>query len=359
MINRIEIEGYKSFKKIDLELKPINILIGANGSGKSNFLTFFEFLNELYNGNLVSYIRKKGGVDKLIHKGSKITQELSSKLTFGNTFDDNVNGYSFKLLLTDDNQLFFEKEGLGFQDDYTFINEGGVNSKLKYTEEPWRAKYIQGFMERIKKYHFHDTSTHSPFSLDYHIIKDKHFLYKEGGNLAPFLFKLKTENLKVYQRIVNVIKSIAPYFLDFFLEPEYDLLRLQWISNNSENVYDVSNLSDGTLRFIALAVLFLQPTLPQTLIIDEPELGLHPFALYKLSGLIKSAASRGCQIILATQSAKLISYFEPENILTVDQIKGATHLNRLDESSLEHWLEDYTIGELWQRSIISGGQPNE
>ncbi len=165
---------------------------------------------------------------------------------------------------------------------------------------------------------------------------------------------------RVYQRIVKTIQSIAPYFLDFFLQPtESGLIRLRWRSKYSETIYNATNLSDGTLRFIALAVLFLQPNLPQTLIIDEPELGLHPFALYKLSGLIKSATSRDCQVILATQSAKLISYFEPEDVLTVDQIKGATEFNRLDGDSLEHWLEDYSLGELWQRSIINGGQPNE
>ncbi len=355
MINRIEIEGYKSFKKIDLELKPINILIGANGSGKSNFLTFFEFLNQLYNQNLRTYIATKGGADTLLHNGIKETSQLNFALEFNNT----NNTYTCSLERSADEEFVFSNEIIKYRTSSKTIGIGINEAKLKNTKTAV-AQYIGTFISQTRKYHFHDTSVNSPFTKAWHIEDNSFFLHNDGGNIAVLLKTILERKPKVYQRIVKTIQSIAPYFSDFYLKAtENKQIRLRWTSKYSETVYNATNLSDGTLRFIALAVLFLQPTLPQTIIIDEPELGLHPFALYKLSGLIKNAASRDCQIILATQSAELISYFEPEDILTVDQIKGATELTRLDEKALKHWLEDYTIGELWQRSIINGGQPNE
>ena len=140
----------------------------------------------------------------------------------------------------------------------------------------------------------------------------------------------------VYKRIVKVIQGIAPFFHDFFLEPnETGSIRLQWQDKYSELIYGPNDLSDGTIRFIALTVLFMQPNLPKVIVIDEPELGLHPVAISKLAGLIKIAANRGTQIIAATQSAELISNFEPEDILTVNQYDGATKIERLDGENIK------------------------
>ena len=184
--------------------------------------------------------------------------------------------------------------------------------------------------------------------------------YANGGNLAAFLYKIRSEQPLVYNRIVACIKSVAPYFSDFYLEPnEENNLRLLWQDKFSDMTYGATDLSDGTLRFIALATLFLQPNLPATIIIDEPELGLHPFAIAKLAGMIKSASKRNCQVIVATQSADLIAHFEPSDIITVDQVGGETHFTRQSEEMLKAWLEEnYTIDELWKRNMIQGGQPN-
>ena len=97
--------------------------------------------------------------------------------------------------------------------------------------------------------------------------------------------------------------------------------------------------------------------MPKIIIIDEPELGLHPVAIQKLAGLIKIAAQKGAQIIIATQSAELISNFTPEDIVTVNQSNGLTELHRLNSDELSHWLDDYTLGDLWKQNILKGGQP--
>ena len=135
------------------------------------------------------------------------------------------------------------------------------------------------------------------------------------------------------------------------------MVRLQWQDKYSSLIYGPTDLSDGTIRFIALTVLFMQPWLPRVIIIDEPELGLHPVAIEKLSGLIKMAAQKGTQVIVATQSAELISNFEPEDVLTVNQNEEGTTINRLNREDLEHWLDDYTLGDLWKQNIMKGGQP--
>ena len=169
------------------------------------------------------------------------------------------------------------------------------------------------------------------------------------------LYKIKQEKPKTYNWILQTIQSIAPYFLDFVLNPnENGYIELLWRNKFNEQLYNTYNFSDGTLRLIALTTLLLQPKLPQTIIIDEPELGLHPFAIAKLAGLIKSASQRGCQIIVATQSVELINYFTPEDIITVDYKNGESVFERLDEASLAIWLEDFSLGELWKGNFING-----
>jgi predicted ATPase len=353
---QIEVYGYKSIKSLNIKLTNINILIGSNGSGKSNFLSFFNFLKQIYNRNLREHTSLKG-LDTFLYKGNKVTEEIKAHLRFKGT-----NGYSFTLK-QGNNGFIFVKEGLWYANNPYYKNPIDIatydnESALRYNTTP-RATFIRGYLDQLVKYHFHDTGDNSPFNKDSNVDDDKFYLYETGTNLAAFLFEIKESNMIVYNLIVKTIQTIAPYFLDFFLVPDASKnIRLRWQSKHSSSIYGVSSLSDGTIRFIALAVLFLQPQLPETIIIDEPELGLHPTAITKLSGLIKSAALKGTQIILATQSTDLISHFSPEDIITVDQIGGESHFKRLNSNDLQVWLEDYTVGELWKRNIITTGQPN-
>jgi predicted ATPase len=353
MIDYIEIKGYKSIKGARLALRPINILIGANGSGKSNFISFFEFLNRVYDRKLTTYVALNGGTEKMLHKGSKITDRISVDIEF----DEGENGYMFELQQGVESFVFL-KEYLVYRGDKGWdIARGGDEAKIK-TSDNYRKKYVIKHLYSYKKYHFHDTSSNSPFSNTSHIANDQYFLYEKGDNLAAFLFHIKETNAIVYNRIIKMIQSIAPYFSDFFLQPNGEgYIRLQWQDKYSSTIYGVNDLSDGTIRFIALTTLFLQPKLPSSIIIDEPELGLHPFAIAKLAGMISSAAAKGSQVIIATQSTDLISHFQPEDIITVDQKNGESEFNRLDNEHLSAWLNEYTIDDLWKRNIITGGQP--
>jgi predicted ATPase len=356
-MNRIAIEGYKSFKQIDIPLNPINILIGSNGSGKSNFLSFFEMLNRIYERKLTPYVALNGGTARFLHKGSKVTDILRAKATF------NHNTYGFELK-EGDNQFVYMHEWLGYTSKAGWINDRSDISSYKNEAEIknysglTRGSYIKDYLRTMSKYHFHDTGKQSPFTRESNVQNDIFYLYESGENLAAFLYGIQQKEPMTYKRIVKVIQSVAPYFSDFYFHPnENGNLRLLWHDKFSETVYGPTDLSDGTIRFIALTTLFLQPKPAKLIVIDEPELGLHPVAISKLAGLIKSVKDRGTQIIAATQSADLISYFEPEDIITVNQVDGETQLSRLDAQQLSHWLDEYTLGDLWKNNIIKGGQP--
>jgi predicted ATPase len=350
----IEIQGFKSIKYAKVELGPINILIGSNGAGKSNFLSFFEFLNRLYERKLSEYIALRGGEEKLLHKGSAITNQIS----FKTEFKDGQNGYSATIEKGDEGFIFKAEHLIYRHDEGWDISNYKSEAQVKVTDN-YRAKYVIRYLNSFRKYHFHDTGKNSPFSQLSHIENDSYFLYEKGENLAAFLYNIRLRYQLVYNRIVNTIQSIAPFFSDFYFQPnEEGFIRLQWQDKYSSTIYGVNDLSDGTIRFIALTTLFLQPTTPSSIIIDEPELGLHPFAISKLAGMVHSVASRGVQVIAATQSSDLINHFKAEDILTIDQKNGESIFNRLSADDLSLWLDDYSIGDLWQRNIVQGGQPN-
>lgn len=325
----IKIKGYKSIQDIHLDLQPINILIGANGAGKSNFLSFFEFLNYLQEQKLQEYVARRGGQEKFLFQAEETSNELSAFLSFNNE----KNAYSFTLK-QGDNAFIFTKETSWFDNNPWQIGHYNTEALIKIKREG-RHAYVNDYLNNLKKYHFHDTGKNSPFSKMSHVINDSYFLYEEGQNLAAFLYAIRENNPIHYNRIVKTIQSIAPFFSDFFLHPNQSgYLHLQWKNKHSNFVYGANDLSDGTIRFIALSTLFLQPNLPKSIIIDEPELGLHPTAIAKLAGMVKSAAARNCQIIMATQSIDLINHFNANDIVTVDQINGASQFNRLNEENL-------------------------
>ena len=355
-MDSIRILGYKSFKKLEVQLRPINLLIGANGAGKSNFLSLFEMLGNIYEKRLGAYVAQVGGVDKLLYQGRKVTDNISLELKQDKNF------YQLELMESD-GKLMIQNEAVGYDKtpaafESVNISQYADESKLKEYVGTRSGDYLNEYISQIRKFHFHDTGRRSPFTADSHIVNDAYRMYEHGENLAAILYRIQREKPMAYRRIIRVVQSVAPYFSDFYFQPtEADMVRLQWQDKYSSMIYGPTDLSDGTIRFIALTVLFMQPWLPRVIIIDEPELGLHPVAIEKLSGLIKMAAQKGTQVIVATQSAELISNFEPEDVLTVNQNEDGTTINRLNSDELAHWLEDYTLGDLWKQNIMKGGQP--
>lgn len=352
MLKEIQIEGFKSIRKMRLELNPTNILIGSNGVGKSNFISFFELANNIYEQRLQHYSLKRGA-DNLMHYGRKQTHEIKGYLGFGD------NAYSFVLHPKDSGGLFIECEksiyypapnNISF--DFSNIQESQIKTSNSIIDA-----YLREHLESYKIYHFHDTSPAAPLRTQSNITDNKK-LREDGDNLAAYLYLLQEKYPKNFKRIEKTIQSIAPFFERFNLTPDRldeSRIKLEWNEvDHPDTYFDASHLSDGSLRFIALATLLLQPNLPKVIIIDEPELGLHPVAINKLAGLIKSASKKDCQIIVSTQSVNLLNNFAPEDIVTVDKSDNQSTFSRLDSTKLHNWLSDYSIGELWAKSVIKG-----
>ncbi len=354
----IDIKGYKSIKDLHLELKPINVLIGANGAGKSNFISFFSFLKTTYDRQLQYTVARKGGVDKYLFNGRKETNEIICKLSFDRT----RNSYGFTLENNTEGTFIVTTESFGYYENIKTYNLNYPETTIK-NDSAYRSAFIRKYLDGLRVYHFHETGEKSPFNSDSKI-DDYFILQSHGANLAAFLYNLQQNNTIVYNRIVKVIQSVAPYFLDFDLRPNTEggeYIRLAWRDKYSENRYGATDLSDGTIRFIALVTLFLQPNPPAVIIIDEPELGLHPFAINKLAGLVRSfARQEGKQVILSTQSVELVNNFSAQEVITVDNKNGQSEFNRLKESELSEWLKnDYMIGDMWRQNILSKGFPNK
>lgn len=354
MIDFIEIHGYKSIRDMKLEIAPLNILIGANGSGKSNLLSFFDFLRNLYEQNLREYVALRGGTNNFLFQGQKVTERLSFQLSF----QGGINRYNVALNTNENKEFCFSVEELLYRGNRWQIAQRGTEARLK-SSDLYRAAYIRAFIRNCRKYHFHDTTPNSPLKNLSSVTNDTAYFYSDGGNLAAWLYHIRKESSKDYDFIVNVVRSVAPYFSDFYLEPNAGgYVSLRWKDKWADKIWSVSDFSDGTLRFIALATLFLQPQLPDTIIIDEPELGLHPFAIAKLAGLLCSAAARGTQVIAATQSVALIDNFAPEDVVAVDLVEGASQFRRLNKEGLATWLENYSLGEMWERDLLNLGHIN-
>ena len=348
MLDRIIIEGYKSIKRLDLTLRPINILIGSNGVGKTNFISFFRLVNKIFEQRLQNYTMQNRA-ETLLHYGLKHTKKIDGHLQFTD------NTYSFELQAQDKGSMFLSKEEYHCLEE-VFKVENQSESHIKDILNHSKTSDLGQF----KIYHFHDTSVGSPLRSDADV-NDNRILKADGANLPAFLYLMQQLHPKTMKRIEMAIRSVMPYFERFDLQPLPfgDKINLAWNDLNAPDKYFSANdLSDGSIRFMALATLLMQPVLPKIIIIDEPELGLHPVAITKLSGLIKSAASRGCQVIISTQSVNLISNFEADDVITVDRQNGQSIFNRLDSKELKGWLNDYSLGDLWIKSIING-QPFE
>jgi predicted ATPase len=358
MISKIEIKGYKSIKELSMELKPINILIGSNGVGKTNFISFFKFLNTIYEQRLETY-SLKNGADNILHFGRKETSKTELYIEF-----DKINAYTCDLAYTNNNTLFVDAEYTHFYKGIFGSNNwkseliGRANKESQLTGiKTAISKYVREYFQSFRVYHFHDTSENAPLRTDADI-NDNLSLKENGSNLSAFLYYLQQKHPQNFRRIERSIQSIAPFFERFRLQPfrlNEQRIQLEWVErNHPDRYFNASHLSDGTIRFIALATLLLQPEPPEVIIIDEPELGLHPVAINKLAGMLRSASEKQCQIIISTQSVGLVNNFHAEEIVTVDRIGDETVFARLEESSLKQWMDDYSIGDLWSKSIIKG-----
>ena len=361
MLDRIKIENFRSIRSMELELLSLNVVIGPNGAGKSNFIGAFRLLDQIVQKRLQEYVPQQGGAARILHFGPKISPSLSMRFDFGR------NGYSFTLATSTSDNLFFRREETHFRGHYTsdggpLLGVGHQEARLPDAarDTPRRVPYY--VMQAVRDwvvYHFHDTSDASPPKLTQDV-DDNRTLRPNAANLAAFLFRLQQRHHDAYRRITEHVQRIAPFFAEFRLAPlasRPDKIKLEWRQRDSDAYFDGASLSDGTLRFICLAALLLQPRhlMPSVILIDEPELGLHPAALTLLAEMMRGA-SRVSQILAATQSVTLLDHLTPDEVIVAEQEEGASTFRRLEEEALRGWMEDYGLGELWLKNVL-GGRP--
>lgn len=373
-INSLDIAGFKSIRKMDepLSLGELNVLIGANGSGKTNLFSFLKMLNEASSERLQLYIAKHGYASAILYRGPVVTRQIVASVEFqvpalGDT-KVVLPRYQFQLgHVPFNDSLVFVSEGVEYIDQDGGAKfpslcteprkESSLNRRPRNEIALWQKRAILANLESWRPYHFSATLPESQIRLTCDV-NDNRFLREDGGNLAALLYLFRHQDESSYRRIRDTVRLVAPFLDDFELEPDRhnrSLIRLNWRETGSDAFMSAAQLSDGTLRFICLATLLSQTQLPELIVIDEPELGLHPAAINILGGMLRSAATR-TQIFVSTQSVTLVDNFEPEDIIVVDRKDDQSVFRRLDSEKLADWLEDYSIGELWQKNVV-GGRP--
>jgi predicted ATPase len=365
-LDYITIKGFKSIADAErLELRPLNVLIGPNGSGKSNFIGAFSFLHEVRAGRLQNYVLSAGGPDEVLHFGVKVTTELRLAVSF----DRETNGYelvlryaagSDTLIPAHETTTFWAKPHYARAYTHGLLPvKGGFEAGISAYHHSGTPEWVQKRLDQWRLYHLHDTSDTAPMRRTAQV-DDNLFLRPDGGNLPAFLYRLRLRHTTSYELIRSTISMVAPFFDDFQLEPDRlntRIIRLAWRHRDSSKYFGAASLSDGTLRFMVLATLFLQPISlrPSTIILDEPELGLHPYAIGLLASLARQA-SADTQVLISTQSPLLLDHLEPEDILVTERNQGATQFSRLDTERLASWLERYSLGQLWEKNEL-GARP--
>lgn len=370
MLTRVEIAGYKSIRDAmgerGVDLGRLNVLIGANGAGKSNLISFLDVFRHMIRGSFQSMVQREGGANVLLHNGSSVTQSISCLLRFDT--EHGPTWYNGQWEYASPDRLLFTREmavaRAGAQTVETTATTESALSAAEWLVED--APSVEGAHDRsgakalrdMRAYHFCDTTDTSPIRQHW-LLDDNADLRNDGGNLASFLHALRETRREHYNKILQTVQLAAPFISELVLEPTRDeppRIMLKWRDRSSDDTLLGCQMSDGTLRMLALATLLLQPVedRPAIIIIDEPELGLHPDAITILTGMLR-AASTHSQVIISTQSVTMVNQFGPEDVIVVERKDGASVFRRLESAGLEEWLQDYGTGDLWEKNVIEGG----
>ena len=370
-IDSVRIEGFRSLANIDIgRLARAAVLIGANGSGKSNFIRFFEMMSwMLRSRQLAEFVQRQGGADDQLFGGSKLSPRMDATVTMRTAHGRNdyrfalAHAHPDRFIFTDE-AFRFSREGFYTEADWQPLGSGHAEAKIVEAAQsrepvdfnPITARVLVNLLRGCSVYQFHDTSDGSNFKQRWDA-EDNNYLRSHGGNLAAILLRLEREDIRRFEMICCHVGRVLPGFDRFQIEESYGKVFLRWKARWTDKTFGAHLTSDGSLRFFALTTLLNLPPemLPDVLLLDEPELGLHPSAVALVGDMIK-ALSNERQVIVATQSPLLVDAFSLDDIIVLELRDGRTEVLQLDEDEYQHWLAEYTTGELWQKNLL-GGRP--
>ena len=373
-IERLQIRGFRSLA--DVELRPragASVLIGANGSGKSNLVQFINMLSwMLKSRRLGEFVNTQGGADDQLHGGSETTPRLEAEIAIRT--DTGLNEYRFTLSYAHPDRLIFTDEAFRYSRDdragdadWTHLENGYSEARIveagqsdgaskPHSPNAKTARTVTYLLRNCAAYQFHNTGAKSNFKKKWDA-GDNTYMRSDGGNLPALLYRLEHEDVRRYELICRHIRRVLPGFDRFEIEERYGKVALRWRSRHSDKSYGAHLTSDGSLRFFALVTLLNLPVemLPSVVLLDEPELGLHPKAIALIGDMIRALAGRR-QVIAATQSPLLVDAFELREVFVLELRDGRTELHTPDADQLRKWLDEFSVGELWQKNLL-GGRP--
>ena len=370
-IDSISVKGFRSLADIEVSgLPDVTVMIGANGSGKSNIICFFEMLYWMLQlRRLAEFVARNGGADDQLFGGNKTTSTMEAIV--GMRTGSGQCDYEFSLAHAHPDRLIFTDETITWRTGdngsgkWTCLSKGeGEASLVEKIREKDRVQFFTGKIATMVRllgdhriYHFNDTSDESNMKKKWDL-DDNHHLRPYGWNLAAVLHRLEHEDIRRFDLICRNIGRVLPSFDRFVIEENYGKVSLRWKSKATDKTFGAHLTSDGSLRFFALVTLLNLPPvmLPNVILLDEPELGLHPSAIGLVAQMIKQL-SYDRQVIVATQSPLLVDEFGLDEIIVLDLEDGKTKLQKLNAEDYKAWLEqDYTPSQLWQKNVL-GGRP--
>ncbi|VEG28702.1 AAA family ATPase [Actinomyces howellii] len=369
-LGRLVVRGYRSIREIDLELTTgVTVLIGANGSGKSNLVGALELISRIWDDSFQEHVTARGGMSGLLFEGETgPAPGALIEIHSSPDAEDCVNGYRVELRPTDDDAALLTESMLfhdrrAYERPYVRHLGTGRSSRARrvaeVSDDPKEvafARHITPLLAGCRVYHFDDVGPSAPVK-GWSTVGDDVALRSDAENIAAYLLRIRQDHPLHYRRIVAAIRHVTPFFDDFVLVPSPgERVRLRWRQRGLDRTFMAREASDGTLRFLCLATLLLGPDRPATIILDEPELGLHPAAIALLAEMVHDAGRDGHRVILATQSVPLLSQFHLDEIAVLNRVDGATTVNRPDAERLTGFLEEYSVGEIWEMNLL-GGRP--
>ena len=395
-IKSIQLRNFLSFgdQSEAVPLQPLNIIIGANGSGKSNFLEAFELLRNTPN-ELVVPIRKGGGVAEWLWKGGEgnapasievrvSRSPVSQKDVIDLRYNFAFTAANHRLELVDEKIEDAEKTNPRARASYFYYRyqsgkpvlnigasgeeRGGKRMLQRDHIDPEKSILAQrrdpdqypelaflaqsfGSISLFREWTFGRNATlRQPQRLDAY----SQFLLPDASNLALVLNSLERMP-SAKQRLLEALKEFYEDVENYGVDLTGGLVQLYLHEKNLSSPVLSARLSDGTLRYLALLAILCHPKPPPLVCIEEPELGLHPDILPDLAKLLKEASER-TQLIVTTHSDILVGAFsdKPEVVLVSEKTDTGTTLTRLNPEELQAWLKDYSLGQLWQQGQIGG-----